>query len=239
MAKPTVLGVVTARAGSKGIPGKNTKLLAGKPLIAYTIEAALASGVFDRLILTTDDECAARIARDLGCEVPFMRPAELAADDAPEWLAWRHAVRTLDATGGRRKVDVLVAVPTTSPLRVARDVDACVETLLESDADVVITVTPAARSPYYNMVVLDEGYARPVIHPSGPLHRRQDAPRVFDMTTVAYAARAGYVVSAEGLFDGKVRAVMVPRERALDIDTELDLEIAEFLAHRSGGPRRP
>ena len=237
--KPHVVGAIFARGGSKGIPRKNLRLLDGLPLLAHAIAAAKDAKWVERVVVSTDDPEIAEVARRHGAEVPFMRPAELAADDAPEWLAWRHAVRTLDATGGRRKIDVLVAVPTTSPLRVAGDVDACVEALLESDADVVITVTPAARSPYYNMVVLDDGYARPVIHPSGPLHRRQDAPRVFDMTTVAYAARAGYVVSAEGLFDGKVRAVVVPRERALDIDTELDLEVAEFLAHRSGGSRRP
>jgi len=237
--KPHVVGAIFARGGSKGIPRKNLRLLDGLPLLAHAIAAAKDAKWLERVVVSSDDPEIAEVARRHGAEVPFLRPAELAADDAPEWLAWRHAVRTLEATGERLKIDVLVAVPTTSPLRVAGDVDACVEALLESDADVVITVTPAARSPYYNMVVLNDGYARPVIHPSGPLHRRQDAPSVFDMTTVAYAARAGYVVSAEGLFDGKVRAVVVPRERALDIDTELDLEIAEFLAHRSGGSRRP
>ena len=237
--KPHVVGAIFARGGSKGIPRKNLRLLDGLPLLAHAIAAAKDAKWLERVVVSSDDPEIAEVARRHGAEVPFLRPAELAADDAPEWLAWRHAVRTLEATGERLKIDVLVAVPTTSPLRVAGDVDACVEALLESDADVVITVTPAARSPYYNMVVLNDGYARPVIHASGPLHRRQDAPRVFDMTTVAYAARAGYVVSAEGLFDGKVRAVVVPRERALDIDTELDLEVAEFLAHRSGGSRRP
>jgi N-acylneuraminate cytidylyltransferase len=164
-----------------------------------------------------------------------MRPAELATDDSPEWLAWQHAIRTLDAADGRRKVDVLVAVPTTSPLRLAADVDACVDALLAGEADAVITVTPAARSPYFNMVVIEDGFARPVIPPAGPIHRRQDAPELFDMTTIAYAARAGFVVRAQGLFEGKVRAVVVPRERAIDIDTELDLEFAEFLAGRSRG----
>ena len=93
--KPTVLGVVTARAGSKGIPGKNTRLLGGKPLLSYTIDAALASSAFDRLILSTDDDRAAGIAREGGCEVPFMRPAELSADDTPHLPVMQHAVAWL------------------------------------------------------------------------------------------------------------------------------------------------
>ena len=117
--KPTVLGVVTARAGSKGIPGKNTRRLAGKPLIAYTIESALASGVFDRLILSTDDEEAARIARELGCEVPFMRPAALCADDTPHLPVMQHAVAWMRDEQRYEPDWVMILMPT-SPLRQPR-----------------------------------------------------------------------------------------------------------------------
>jgi N-acylneuraminate cytidylyltransferase len=113
-------------------------------------------------------------------------------------------------------------------------VDACIQTLLESDADLVITVKPAERNPYFNMVMLNvEGYARLVIPPEGKIHRRQDAPRVYDMTTVAYAARPDFVLNASSMFEGKVKAVVVPAERALDIDTELDFKVAEFLLSQS------
>ncbi|OGK95278.1 MAG: acylneuraminate cytidylyltransferase [Elusimicrobia bacterium GWA2_69_24] len=234
---PYVVGAIFARGGSKGIPRKNLRPLAGRPLLAHAIAAARSARHVQRVIVSTDDPEIAEVARRYGAEIPFMRPAELAADDSPEWLAWQHAIRALEAADGRT-LDVLVSVPTTSPLRVAGDVDACVEALLDSDADVVITVTPADRSPYFNMVVLEGGYARPVVRPAGPVHRRQDAPAIFDMTTVAYAARGGFVMRACELFEGKVRAVVVPRERALDIDTELDLEVAEFLVQRSRA-RRP
>src|SRR5262249_7034167 len=133
-----------------------------------------------------------------------------------------------------------VSLPTTSPLRSPQDVDACVELLLSSDADAVITVTPSARNPYFNMVrLLENGQAQVVIPPSGELHGRQAAPAVFDITTVAYAARPAFVLRAKSLWEGKVRAVVVPAERAADIDNELDFLWAEFLwnrRHAAGTP---
>src|SRR5262245_43054544 len=124
--KPTVLGVVTARAGSKGLPGKNTRLLAGRPLITYTIDAAQASGVFDRLILSTDDEQAAAIARERGCEVPFVRPAELAADSTPHLPVMEHAVRWL-RDREQYIADWTMILMTTSPLRRADDIVSAVD----------------------------------------------------------------------------------------------------------------
>ena len=228
--KPYVVGAIFARGGSKGVPRKNIRLLAGKPLIAYAIETALASELIDCVIVSTDDAEIAGVAQQYGAEVPFMRPAELARDDSPEWLAWQHTIRTLEVTEGEPKMNVFVCIPPTSPLRAVEDVDACIQTLLESDADLVITVKPAERNPYFNMVVLDEqDYARLVIQPDKKTHRRQAAPMVYDMTTVAYAARPEFVLSADSMFEGKVKAVVVPAERAVDIDTELDFRFAEFL----------
>ena len=228
-----VLALIPARGGSKGIPRKNIKPLAGKPLIAYAIETALASSLIDRVVVSTDDTEIAEVARRWGAEVPFMRPAALARDDSPEWLTWQHAIRTLAATEGGSTMEVLVCVPPTSPLRAVDDVDACIRTLLESDADIVVTAKTAWRNPYYNMVVLDQaGNATLAAPNSEGIHRRQDAPQVYDMTTVAYAARPGFVLSANWMFEGKVKAVLVPSERAVDIDTELDFAFAEYLLTR-------
>lgn len=232
--KPYIVAAIFARGGSKGVPRKNVRLLAGKPLIAYAVETALASRLIDRVILSTDDAEIANVAQQYGAEVPFMRPMELARDDSLEWLAWQHAVRTLKTTEGRPMMDVFVSIPPTSPLRIVEDVNNCIRALLENDADLVITVKPAERNPYYNMVVLDrEGYARLVIPPDRTIHRRQTAPPVYDMTTVAYAARPEFVLNANSMFEGKVKAVIVPGERALDIDTELDFKFAEFLLGQS------
>ena len=239
---PYIVAFVFARGGSQGVPRKNLRLLAGKPLLAHAIETARASKLIDRVLVSTDDEEIAVTARAYGAEVPFMRPPELATSEAPELLAWRHALVSLaELEHDAPPPDVLVSVPATAPLRAVEDVDACIRTLLESDADIVLTVAESARSPYFNMVALDEhGYARVVVEPSERrITRRQDAPATYDITTVAYAMRPAYVMRAERLFDGKVRTVLVPPERALDIDTELDLTIAGLLLANAPPPSDP
>jgi CMP-N-acetylneuraminic acid synthetase len=232
MSADKIVAVIFARGGSKGVPRKNLRLLAGTPLIGHAIAAARTSQLIDRVIVSTDDHEIAAVALSCGAEVPFMRPAELAQDDSPEWAAWQHAVRTIEQLGNQ-EISILVSIPATAPLRAVEDIDACISMLLGSDADVVITVTTADRNPYFNMVTLDrDNSAQLVIRPERILYRRQDAPEVFDMTTVAFAARKEFVKRATSVFDGKVKAVVVPKERALDIDTELDLAFAEFLMTR-------
>jgi N-acylneuraminate cytidylyltransferase len=224
------LGCIFARGGSKGVPRKNLRLLGGKPLIAHAIAAARAARGVDRVIVSTDDEEIAAAARDHGAEVPFMRPAELAHDRAPEWLAWQHAIRTMGELEPDWTFDAFVSVPTTSPMRSSEDIEACLAVLRDGDADAVITVTPAARNPYFNMVKLDpDGRVSIVIDAAERAAGRQAAPEVFDITTVAYAARPEFVLTARGIFDGRVRAVVVPQERSLDIDTPYDFRIAELL----------
>lgn len=223
------IACVFARGGSVGVPRKNLRLLGGRPLVGIAVETARASALVDRVIVSTDDEQIAAAAREHGAEVPFMRPAELARSDSPEWLAWQHAVHHLWPDGPGAD-DALVSVPATAPLRSVEDVDAVIRLLRESDADVVVTMTPSARSPYFNMVTLDEqGRAGLVIKPQRGITRRQDAPVTYDLTTVAYGLRPAFVLRAGGLFEGTMRAVLVPPERALDIDTELDLRIAACL----------
>ena len=224
-----VVGFVFARGGSKGLPGKNLARLAGKPLVGHAIEAALAARTVDRVVMSTDDPEIAAVARDWGAEVPFMRPAELADDDSPEWLAWKHALDAVDADGPA-PVETFVAVPPTSPLRLPADIDACVERFREGDVDVVMTVTPAARNPYFNMVALDaDEYAHLVMPRPAALHHRQAAPEVFDVTTVCYVARPAFLRQANDIFEGRVGVVRVPAERAIDIDTEIDLRVAEAM----------
>jgi len=227
-----IVGQICARGGSKGVPRKNLHPLGGKPLIAWTIETARQCPSLSRVVVSTEDAEIAAVAREYGAEVPYLRPAELAQDDSPEWAVWQHTIRTLESLDGRRP-DVLVNVPPTSPFRAVDDVEACVAALLEKDADACITVTPAHRNPYFNMVTLTDGWARLVVQPASAVFRRQDAPAVFDMTTVAYAARSEFVLRAQRFWEGRVCAVVVPAERALDIDTELDFQFAEFLLHRT------
>jgi len=224
-----VVALVCARGGSKGLPGKNIRPLVGKPLIAWAIDAARAIERVSRVIVSTDSETIAAAARAAHAEVPFMRPAALAQDDSPEWLVWRHALTYLEESDGAYP-DALLVVPTTAPLRSPLDLERCLDEFQQGEADVVITVSNAHRSPYFNMVrVHADGGVGLVIPPDGMVNRRQDAPIVYDMSTVAYVARPEFVMTRDGIFAGRVRQVNVPVERALDIDTPLDFTIAECL----------
>jgi len=232
-----VVAFVFARGGSKGLPGKNVRPLGGVPLIGHAIRTALATPGVARCVVSTDDPEIAAVARSLGAETPFMRPAELATDTAAEWLAWRHAITTLRDQG--TQVGTFVSVPATAPLRTPDDVAACLAAYAQGDADIVITVTEAHRNPYFNMVTLgDAGLATLVIPPVVPIANRQAAPVVYDMTTVAYVADPDFILQAASLFAGRVRAVVVPPERAIDIDTDLDFRVAEqLLADRAAAAR--
>ncbi len=224
-----VVAFVFARGGSKGVPRKNLQLVAGKPLIAHAIGAAQASRYVERVFVSTEDEEIAAMARLWGAEVPFMRPVELAGDDAPEISSWQHALRAVQQIL-HLTVGTFVSVPATSPLRLPADIDACVEALASCDADIVITVTPARRHPMFNMVVLDpQGYARVAVNDENRFFRRQAAPPVFDMSTVAFVARPEYVLHAGHVLEGRVKTVTIDERRAIDIDTPLDLEIARLL----------
>jgi CMP-N-acetylneuraminic acid synthetase len=220
---------IFARGGSKGLPGKNIRSFGGRPLISWSIQHALAVKRIERIIVSTDSEEIATVARDHGAEVPFLRPAELAGDKSPEWLAWRHALNHVRETTGQLP-EVMVSLPTTAPLRLALDIDNCLDQYEKGDVDMVITVTDAHRSPYFNMVKAKaDGTVELVIPPHSTVVRRQDAPPVYDMSTICYVANPEFVMNNSAIFDGRVRAVRVPAERAIDIDTLLDFQIAESL----------
>ena len=220
---------IFARGGSKGLPGKNIRPLAGKPLIAWSIEQALAVARVKRVIVSTDSAEIAAVAVDHGAQVPFLRPPELARDDSPEWLAWRHALQYLQEHEGTIP-DVILSLPATAPLRSSLDIERCLDEYATGNFDIIVTVTEANRNPYFNMVKFkDDGTVGLVVPSNGDIARRQDAPLVFDMTTVAYVANAKFVMAYGGAFAGRVGAVKVPRERAVDIDTLLDFKFAEFL----------
>lgn len=221
------IACVFARGGSKGIPGKNLQNLGGKPLIAHAIECGLATPEVSEVVVSTDDSEIAEIALKYGAKVPFIRPAELASDTAPERKAWQHAVRFLMDDYG--PFDCLLSLPATAPLRISSDISNVLREFKKPNTDVVVTVSVARRSPYFNMLKRESsGYAS-LVYQSDEITRRQDAPETFDMTTVAYAARPEFVLSQIPLLSGRVRMVEIPAERAIDIDDPLDLEIVRFL----------
>lgn len=228
--KRLIVGFIFARGGSQELPGKNLRIVAGKPLIAHAIDVALQSEFLDRVVVSTDDEKIAQVARDFGAEIPFMRPKELAQNNSPEWQAWQHAIRALKEKDNGREVDVFVSIPTTAPLRAVEDVDNAIHAFMQSDADIVITAKNASRHPSFNMVTLDNQNNATLVLPLERIFaNRQDAPTVYDMTTVAYVASSKFIMESKAIFEGNVKAVLIPEERALDIDSEFDLRLAECL----------
>ncbi len=223
------IALICARGGSKGLPGKNIRMLNGKPLIGWAIDLAKSLTQVRRILVSTDSEEIAEISRKFGADVPFQRPKELADDNSSEWLVWRHALDFIKSEEGKYP-DSLLVLPVTAPLRSKEDVEECLDVFNKKKPDIVVTVTDAHRSPYFNMIKKNEqGFAELVIQNDKKVFRRQDAPIVYDMTTVAYVSRPDFIMNSPGIFDGKVFPVCIPQERAVDIDSLRDFEYAEFL----------
>ena len=218
---------IFARGGSKGLPGKNIKPLLGKPLIEYSIDIAKSSSIIDRVFVSTDDNEIAEIAIAAGAEV-ILRPNNLAEDHSPEWLAWRHGIEYAKEKYG--SFDNFISLPTTSPLRSLFDVESAILMRIEKSADICISVAEASRSPYFNMVKKSEGgFISLVNQPSVIVERRQEAPKVYDITTVVYTACPSFILNNYGLFSGRVTSIEVPKERAVDIDDIYDFLLAETI----------
>jgi len=235
--KIDAVGIIFARGGSKGLPGKNIRLLNGKALIGRAIEQAKSISRIRRVIVSTDCNKIAEVALNYGAEVPFMRPERLSQDDSSEWDAWRHALEYLSSNEGQMP-EVMVSIPTTSPLREISDINKCLDEFEKGDADIVVTVTEATRNPWFNMVVnSDNGFVELVNKPADKISGRQYAPEVYDMTTVAYVASCKFIMEKSGIFSGKVRSIHIPVERSIDIDTLTDFEFASFLINKREGKK--
>lgn len=227
----STVAFIFARGGSKGLPGKNVKPLGGTPLIGHSVLMAKRISQIKKVYVSTDSEEIASVAKKFGAEI-IRRPAELATDTASEWLAWQHAIQYVRDQG--EDFQTFISLPTTAPLRSEEDVTNCLNALT-STTDVVVTVTPASRSPYFNMLVRDaDGFSHKVIEGSGFV-RRQDAPEVFDMTTVAYVSRPEYIMGHGSIFEGRMRSVVIPKERAIDVDDPWDFMMAEAIYEKVTG----
>jgi N-acylneuraminate cytidylyltransferase len=221
--------IIFARGGSKGLPGKNVKILGNKPLIGWSIEKALKVERIKRVIVSTDSDEIANIAQKFGGEVPFKRPIEFSEDSSPEWQAWAHALNYLKDVEGVLP-EIMVSLPATSPLRAVSDIEDCLDEYEKGFADIVVTITDSHRNPYFNMVKKGpDGTLSLVNETTKVVGNRQSTPEVFDMTTVCYVVNSNFVLSNSGMFSGKVKAVKIPPERAIDIDTEFDFQVAEAL----------
>ena len=219
--------MITARGGSRGVPRKNLRTVAGKPLLAWTIlEAQKAKGL-DRLILSSEDAEIIAVAKGYGCEAPFVRPAELARDETPGIEAVLHALE--QAQG----YDIVVLLQPTSPLRLAVDIDGCVEMMIAQRAPACVAVSEAAQNPYW-MYTLGAGLRlKPLIEPERH-HRRQDLPAVYMVNGAGYAAEIEWLRKARTFLTEETVAYLMPQERALDVDSEQDLMLAEGMLRARG-----
>ncbi len=222
----TILGIIPARGGSKGVPGKNIKELMGKPLITYTIEAARGSKYLTRCIVSTESEEIAEIARRAGADVPFMRPKELATDASLALDVLTHAITALRKKG--ETYDYVVMLQPTSPLRTPADIDASIALAVDSDADSVFSMKEIPDFAIQKLKKIESGEIKPLLKEEhGQSAPRHEGPGVFKRNCAIYLTRTALILKGDQ-FGKKSMAYVMPEERSIDINTPADFELAEF-----------
>jgi len=223
----TNFAFIFARKGSKGLPHKNVKILANKPLIQYSIEHALSSKKISNLFISTDCNEIRKIAQYHGIST-IVRPKHLATDSSPEWLSWRHAVDWVEKKFG--KFDNFISLPATSPLRSTEDIDNAIKQRIYQDADICIGITETNHNPYFNMVEIGSDNLLKISKSTdNAIFRRQDVPKVYNITTSVYVAKPSFIRNKAGIFDGNVTSITIPKKRSVDIDDIYDFKYAEMI----------
>lgn len=224
----SVLAVIPARGGSKGVPEKNLREVGDKPLIAWTIEEAKKSDYIDRLVLSSDDAKIIEVSKQWGCEVPFVRPTDLAQDDTPGVEPVLHALKMLPG------YDYVILLQPTSPLRTVNDVDGCLEHCFNLGANSCVSVTNAEKSPFW-MYYLENNYRlKPVIEIDNEYTCRQQQPKIYALNGAIYVAKAAWLCNTQTFLREETIAYIMPRERSIDIDNELDLTLVSMLMNQTG-----
>ena len=232
-----VLCTICARGGSKGIKNKNIKLINGKPLIAYTIEQAKESELFEHIVISTDSDKIAEISQEYGAEVFFRRSAKMASDSVGKLDVIRDAF-VQSENYYNKKFDYLIDLDATAPLRVIEDIQNSFKQFLENDNDNLITAMPSRRSPYFNLVEVDSsGNVNLSKKLNNPIVRRQDVPKSYDMNASIYIWKRDVILSEDSIFLEKTGLYIMPEERSIDIDTELDYKFVEFIMKENDAKR--
>lgn len=223
-----VLCTICARAGSKGVANKNLRPINSKPLIVYSIEQALATKLFDQIAVSSDSPEIRSVSLANGATFAVERPIEMASDTAPKLPAIRHCVEAVEKKFGQ--FDVIIDLDATAPLRLPDDILGALDLLTSTNSDNVITGTPAHRSPYFNLVETNEnGIVHLSKQPPISVERRQDSPQCFDMNASIYVWRRNALFENETLFTNNTRLFVMPQERSLDIDSQADFEMVEWM----------
>lgn len=218
----SVLAIIPARGGSKGVPRKNLRQVGGRPLLAWTVAAARASRYIDRLVISSEDAEIIACAAGLGCEAPFVRPAALARDDTPGIAPVLHALELLPG------YDYMVLLQPTSPLRTAADIDGCIERCNSAAAPACVSVTPATQNPYWMYTLDRNGKLSSLLGGEAP-PRRQALPEVYRLNGAVYVAESAWLAGTGSFLGPDTLAWPMPEERSLDIDSELDLLVCNAL----------
>jgi CMP-N-acetylneuraminic acid synthetase len=218
----SILGIIIARGGSKRLPNKNIRNLAGKPLIAWTIESGMKSKYMDRVILSSEDSEIIRIAKEHGCEVPFIRPSYLSRDESSSADVVTHAVNSLDVL-----YDYTILLQPTTPLRTCQEVDECVEKCINENAKSVVSVSKADKSPYLYYAITDDKLI--------PFKRKKenDHSDYYILNGAIYMFNTKYFLKVRSFTNKSSICYVMPREHSIDIDTILDFKLAEYLAGKS------
>jgi len=227
-----ILCTICARGGSKGVKNKNIKELRGKPLIAYTIEQAKASGLFEHIVISTDSDDIANVAKQYGAEVFFKRSAEMASDTAGKLDVIRDAFVRSEAHYNKQ-FDYQIDLDATAPLRSVDDINNSFKQFIKDNNDNLITATPSRRSPYFNLVEqAKDGKVYLSKKLDSAVVRRQDAPKSYDMNASIYIWKREIILNESSLFLENTGLYVMPKERSIDIDDELDFEFVEFLMRK-------
>ena len=228
----STLCVISARGGSKGVPGKNTRPLLGKPLIAWSIEQAQSSSLIDHVVVSTDNEKIAKISKEYKAEVPFKRPDFLASDKAGKWEVWQHALKECEKFYNKN-FDIYVDLDCTSPIRDVKDIDKAIEKYKKSNLDAIFSVCESRKNPYFNMVEYNENHNLKIVKSLGQsIIRRQDAPQVFEHVASIYVLNPEYIKKGTGLLSGNVDGYNIGIEKSFDLDSEFDFELIEYLMNK-------
>lgn len=224
-----VLAIIPARGGSKRIPRKNIKPLRGKPLIGWTVDAAKRASLIDRTIVSTDDEEIASVARELGADVPFIRPAELAADETPGIAPVLHAIEQLPM------FDWVLLLQPTSPLRTHADIEAIWQLCQDGGTSSAVSITEVSKHPYWMYAQDDLGRIEPLIAGRPDVTRRQDLPPAYALNGALYLARTDWLLERQGFVGPETLGYIMPPERSVDLDAPQDWRWVEFLIEQSNG----
>lgn len=236
MQQTKVLAVIPARGGSKGVPRKNIHPVGGKPLIAYTIETALAAGdLFHRVIVSSDDEEIAAVSRSFGAETPFARPAELAGDHIPMVPVLQHAVDFVEQKDNLR-LDWVCLLQPTDPFRTVEDLHNAMQLALDGDCDSVISVVQVFSVHPILMKRIENGFLQPFCIEEKEGTRRQDYdPPAYMRNGAVYLTRRDVLMEKDSIWGDKIRPYLMPPERSIGVDSELDMKLVELIIYEETG----